>query len=126
MWEFLGKLLEFMTAGYKLELRNLAEQTAGLTNKIIQLEETIMSSKEALQGMADQIGNLRQQIADSITNISTDIQNLTGKLANAMTPQEVQDILQPQLDALQALATAAKSTADIVPDTPADPGTGEL
>ena len=118
MWKFLGKLLEFLVSGFKLEMQKLADANAGLITQIKSMEEILMTSKDTLQELATQIGTLKDQIADSINNIASDIQGLTDKLANAMTPEEVQGILQPQIDALQALAAAAKTTADIVPDQP--------
>jgi methyl-accepting chemotaxis protein len=123
MWEFLSKLLTYLMHGLKDEIQRILEGQAQINSELQSLRSVIMSSQDKLQEMATQIGALKDQIASSIENIANDIQALTGKLANAVTPEKVQEILQPQLDALAALAAAAKTTADIVPDAPVDPPT---
>jgi hypothetical protein len=96
-----------------------------VVNEIYLMKEILMSTKNTVQELANQIGALRQQISDSIANISADIQALTGQLAGAATSAEVTAILQPQIDALTALAATAQVTANIVPDTPTSPEPGE-
>lgn len=124
MWKFLGKLLEFWISGFKLEVQKLADSNASLLNRMTSLEETLMNSKETLQALATQMGELIGTLPAKLNNIAADIQGLNEKLVNAVTPEEVQAILQPQIDALQAVADAAQQTADIVPDPVVEPPPG--
>jgi gas vesicle protein len=122
----LTKILKFAVAAIGPDLRRLQRTNVLLLHKINQLEDLIMGTKTALQEMAEQIAQVRAEIAGSVENIAKDIENLTGQLVDAATPDDVKTILQPQIDALKALAEAAKKTADVVPDKPAEPGPGEL
>jgi hypothetical protein len=122
----LAKILKFAVAAIGPDLRRLQRTNVLLLHKINHLEDLIMGTKTALQEMAEQIAQVRADLAGSVENIAKDIENLTGQLVDAATPDDVKTILQPQIDALKALAEAAKKTADVVPDKPADPGPGEL
>jgi DNA anti-recombination protein RmuC len=122
----LGRIIKLVIASIGPDLRMLRIVNEKLLVKINRLEDLIMGTKSALQEMADQIGQLRTQISGNIENIAKDIEGLTAQLAGAATPEDVQNILKPQVDALRALAESAQKTADIVPETPAEPVPGEL
>jgi hypothetical protein len=89
------------------------------------LKEIMMGIKTAVEEMAAQLETIKLQLADGLNNISGDIQALTGQLAAAGTEAEVRALLQPKIDALQALGTLAAQIAAVVPEN-TNPPEGEL
>lgn len=80
-----------------------------------------MSVKTALEAKAAELQSAMTSLGDSLGNIANDISNLSNQLAEAGTESDVIAILQPQLDALKALADAAANLAAVTPDVQAPP-----
>lgn len=81
-----------------------------------------MTVKEKLQENADKVQAELGRVGDALTNLTGDIQKLNTQLAAAGTPEDVDNILGPKIDALKQLADGLAQLAAVVPeDTPTEP-----
>ena len=118
---FKVKLVLSIPSEDQISLENLKNHKS-ISIRLKRLEDLIMTVKEKLQENADKVQAELGRVGDALTNLTGDIQKLNTQLAAAGTPEDVDNILGPKIDALKQLADGLAQLAAVVPeDTPTEP-----
>ncbi len=108
MWEFLSKFFDFFTAKWQAQFVELKGEIMRASEQLTTLTSAVAT---AAAGMAASC----QAISDRLAALTTQIQN------NDVGPAEIQAALQPQIDALNAVAATLQTLADAMPPMPDQP-----
>ena len=105
MWEFFGKMFDFFTATWQAQFTELK-------GEIMKASEQLNTLTQAVQQTAAQMATATQTISDKITQLVAQVAN------NDVGPAEIAAALQPQVEALNAVATTLQTLAGVTPPPP--------
>ncbi len=105
MWDFLSQFFEFFTAKWQ-------GQFGELQAKLIAIKEDTMKASEQLNTLTQAVQTAAGTVAQSCQTISDKLAALTAQVANNdVGPAEISAALQPQIDALNAVAATLQALA---------------